>query len=462
MAEKKYTNQNKMGAMPIPRLLLNMGIPMIISMLGQALYNFVDTFFVSQVPDTAEVAEMGDKAVNALTLASPIQMIIIAICVGIGIATNSLLAKHLGEKDRERASRVAGNAVFLCFLFLILTMLFGIFAARGYIASQTTDEVVIDLGTSYLKIITICSIGSIGYMCIEKIVMGCGNTRATMIGQLSGACINIIMDPILIFGLLGLPAMGVVGAAWATVIGQVASLLIICYINYFRNKEIDNRIRYYLPNKEILKEMGPIAAPAAVMQIMTPIMSYGMNLILGRVSAYAVTAYGVYYRVQYFMYMADFGLNNANIAITGYNYGAKNRKRIVDSMRFSVLYAVIMMVVGTAGIQIFAPQLISIFSVTEESARLALYALRIATIGFTLGGINIILQGVLQALNDGVPSLIITMLRMVVIALPLTWLFTEINSGGALFWAAIPIAEAVGLIVAILFTVRRFRKLDVK
>ncbi len=458
MPETELKPQNKMGVVPVPKLLLSMGVPMIISMLGQALYNFVDTFFVSKIPDTATVAEMGDKAINALTLAYPIQMVMIAVCVGIGIATNSLLAKNLGRKDREQASRVAGNALFCCFIFLILTMLFGLFCAKAFISSQTSDPVVIQLGTSYLRIVTICSIGSIGYMGVEKVVMGCGNTRATMIGQLSGAIINIALDPVFIFGYFGIPALGVIGAAWATVIGQVASFLIICYINYFRNKEIDNKLRYYVPKLSILKEMFPIAGPAIVMQILTPVMSYGMNLILGRITAYAVTAWGVYYKVQYFMYMAVYGLNNASIAITAYNYGAKKGKRITSNLKCALLYTIVMMVVGTVCIQIFAHQLVGLFSVTEESARLALFSLRIATIGFTIGGVNIILQGVCQALGSGVSSLIVSLLRMVVIVLPLAFIFTIVAPTGGLVWAALPIAEAVGLIVAIILLRRVYRK----
>lgn len=457
MEENIQNSQNKMGAMPVPKLLIHMGIPMILSMLGQALYNFVDTYFVSQIPDTATVSEMGDKAINALTLAYPVQMVMIAICVGIGIATNSMLAHNLGRKNREQASRVAGNAMFLCFVFLIITVLFGLFAARAFIASQTSDPVVIQLGTSYLRIVTVCSIGSIGYMCMEKVVMGCGNTRATMIGQLSGAIVNIVLDPILIFGLFGLPALGVVGAAWATVIGQVVSFLIICYVNFFRNKEIDNRLRYLLPHRNILKQMFPIAGPAIVMQIMTPVMSYGMNLILGLVNAYAVTAWGVYYKVQYFMYMAVYGLNNASIAVTAYNFGSRRGDRIKQSIKFSLLYTILMMAVGTALVQLFARQLIGLFSITESSARLALYALRIATLGFTLGGVNIILQGVCQALEGGVSSLIVSLLRMAAVILPLAWLFVRVDPSGGLVWLALPLAELAGLIAAVLLTRRRYR-----
>ncbi|MCD7902579.1 MAG: MATE family efflux transporter [Oscillospiraceae bacterium] len=457
MEENIEKPQNKMGTMPVPKLLVHMGIPMILSMLGQALYNFVDTYFVSQIPDTATVSEMGDKAINALTLAYPVQMVIIAICVGVGIATNSMLANNLGRKNREQASRVAGNAMFLCFLFLLMTVAFGLFAANAFIASQTDDPVVIELGTAYLQIVTVFSIGAIGYMCLEKVVMGCGNTRATMIGQLSGAVINIILDPILIFGLLGLPAMGVIGAAWATVIGQVASFVIICYVNFFRNHEIDTRLRYLLPQWSILKSMLPITGPAIIMQILTPVMSYGMNLVLGTVSAYFVTAWGVYYKVQYFMYMAIYGLNNASIAITAYNYGSRRGDRIAQSIRFALLYTVVMMVVGTVLVQLLANQLIGLFSITQTSAQMALYSLRIASLGFTIGGVNIILQGVCQALGSGVSSLIVSLLRQAAVILPLAYLFVHIAPESGLVWAALPIAELVGLIVAAILTRRRYR-----
>lgn len=450
--------QNKMGSVPVSKLLLSMGAPMMLSMLGQALYNMVDTFFVSWIPDTAEVAQMGDKAINALTLAYPIQMLMIALMVGIGIATNTMLAQSLGQKDRERASRVAGNAMMISLCFFVVVFLFGLCGARAFIASQTRDSVVVELGTTYLRIVTLLSFGTIGYMCLEKVVMGCGNTKATMIGQLSGAITNIVLDPILIFGLLGLPALGVAGAAWATIIGQFVSFFVIAYINFRKNKEVDSGLKYLRPNKEILKTIFTISFPATVMQVLTPVMSYGMNLILGTMSSFAVTAYGVYYKLQYFVYMAAYGLNNASISITAYNLGAKNKKRISLSIRYAVVYVLIIMTVGVVLLQIFARPLVGLFSIAEESTNLCIWAVHIASLGFFFGGANIMLSGICQALGNGIYSLIVSLLRYVVVALPLAYVFTLTVWGGTLVWAALPIAEAVACAVAALLTRKLYKK----
>lgn len=435
-----------------------MGVPMMLSMVGQALYNMVDTFFVSRIPDTAQVVDMGDKAINALTLAYPIQTLIIALIVGVGIATNSLLAQSLGRKDRERASRIAGNAMLICFGFFVAVFLFGVFGAQAFIGSQTKDPVVAGMGTTYLRIVTIFSLGTIGYMCIEKVVMGCGNTKATMIGQLSGAVTNIILDPILIFGLLGLPALGVRGAAWATVIGQFVSLFVIAYVNFFRNKEIDSGWRYLRPQKEILKQFSAISIPAIFQQIMTPVLSYGMNLILGTISAAAVTAYGVYYKLQYFVTMSIFGLNNASIPIVSYNFGAKNKERIFQSIKYALLDVAVIMAVSVAILQIFTGPIVGIFSLGEEPRVLCITAVHIITCGYFFVGTNIILQGVCQALGNGVYSLIVSMLRYAVIVLPLAYVLTLTPWANTLVWAALPIAEAVACAVAAILTRKLYKK----
>ena len=450
---KDERKQNKMGAMPVPKLLLNMGVPMIISMVGQALYNMVDAFFVSRIPDTAQVAEMGDKAINALTLAYPIQMLMIAVVTGIGIGTNSLLAQSLGRKDRERASRIAGNAMTICLCFFVIMFLFGLFGAEAFIRSQTKDPVITELGTTYLRIVAVFSLGAIGYMCLEKVVMGCGNTRATMVGQLTGVITNIVLDPVMIFGF----GLGVAGAAIATVVGQFVSLFVIAFVNFFRNKEIDSGWKYLRPRRDAMESIFAIGLPAIVLQVLTPVMSYGLNLILGTISAYAVTAYGVYYKLQYFMFMAIFGLNNASIAITAYNLGAKQKDRIVQSIRYAVFYAVAIMVVGVIVLQIFARPIVGIFSVAEESANLAAWALHVITWAFVCSGASIILQGVCQALGNGVYSLIVSLLRQLVIVLPLAYVFSRMASAAALVWWSIPIAEVIGCAAAVILTWRLYK-----
>lgn len=458
MRETMEQVQNKMGIMPIPKLLLNMGVPMILSMLIQAIYNIVDTFFVSQIPDVAGIANMGDLAINALTLAYPIQMLIIALMVGIGIPTNTLMAKSLGKKNREQGNRVAGNAIVLSGCIYLLFLLFGLFAAEAFIGTQTNNQVIADMGTTYLRIVTICSFGAIGNMGIEKIEMGCGNTKATMAAQMTGAITNIVLDPILIFGLFGLPAMGVKGAAIATVIGQSFACLVIAYVHFFRNKEVDHELKCLRPDKEILKAVFSIGLPATIMQILAPIMSYGMNLILGSISTWAVTAYGVYYKLQYFVYMATWGLNNASIPITSFNFGAKLKRRINQAIKCVTLYVMLIMIVGVVLLQVFARPLVSLFDITQESTELCVSALRIASWGLLFGGVNVIMPGICQALGNGIYSLIISALRYVVVVLPVAFVFSLTSAAESLVWLAIPIAEIVACIVAVVLTRRLYKQ----
>ena len=455
---EQAVKQNKMGTMPVPRLILSLGVPMMLSMVGQALYNMVDTFFVSRIADTAGVVHMGDKAINALTLAYPVQLLIISLMVGIGIATNTMLAQALGRKDRERASRVAGNAMTIGLGCFVVIFLFGLFAARAFIGSQTDDPLIADMGTTYLRIVTIFSFGTIGYMCLEKVAMGCGNTKATMIGQLSGAVTNIILDPILIFGMFGLPAMGVTGAAVATVIGQFVSFFIIAFVVFFRTKELDRGIRFLRPYKDVMRQFWHISLPATAQQILYPVMSYGMNLILGTISATAITAYGVYYKLQYFLMMAAYGLNNASISSTAYNLGAKQKDRIFHIIRFTLLLITGFMAVGVLVLQIFTRPIVGIFSISEEAAQLCVLAVHIISLGFFFNAANTILQGICQALGSGVSSLTVTLLRFLVVSIPLAYIFALTPVADKLVWAAIPIAEAVGFVVAVLLTRRLYIK----
>lgn len=449
---------NKMAEMPIKSLLLNMGAPMMISMLGQALYNVVDTFFVSHIPDTALVADMGDKAINALTLAFPVQMLIMALGVGTGVGINAMIAKNLGRKDHEQASRTAGNAMLVTLCYFVLIFLFGLTSADAFIHSQTADMVIAEMGTTYLRIITLFSFGTLGYMCLEKIVMGTGKTTITMICQLAGAITNIILDPIMIYGLGGIPAMGVAGAAWATVIGQFVSLIVIGAVLFKKGVDIKISMCYLKPNRQTLGSIYSIGLPAIVMQILTPIMSYALNLILGTISVSAVTAYGVYYKLQNFIFMPGYGLNNASIPIISYNFGAKNKARVSQTIRYGLIYVSAIMLIGIALLQLFACQIVGIFSVTEESHQLCVLALRIITCGFFFAGANIILQGVCQALGKGSYSLVISLLRFVVLALPLAWALSHAENAAELVWLSLPVAETGACAAAILLTRKTYRK----
>lgn len=449
---------NKMAEMPVKTLLLNMGAPMMLSMLGQALYNVVDTFFVSHIPDTAQIVDMGDKAINALTLAFPIQMLIVALGVGTGVGINAMVARNLGRGDREQASRTAGNAIFAALFYSAFMLLFGLSASGVFIHSQTADATIAEMGTTYLRVITIFSLGALGYMCLEKVVMGTGSTTITMICQLAGVIANILLDPIMIYGLLGCPAMGVAGAAWATVIGQFVSLFAIVAFYFKKDLGFDTSLRYLRPERRTLGGIYAVGLPAIVMQVLTPVMSYVLNLILGAISVSAVTAYGVYYKLQNFIFMPGYGLNNAAIPIIAYNYGAKNKRRVAQTVRYALFYVSGIMLIGILLLQLFARQIVGAFSVSEESHQLCVLALRIITCGFFFAGANIILQGVCQALGRGVYSLLISLLRFLVLALPLAWVLSHTADAPSLVWLALPLAEAGACAAAVLLTRRLYRQ----
>ena len=454
-------SKNKMAVMPVSKLLLNMGGPMMISMLGQALYNVVDSYFVSHMADTASITSMGDKAVNALTLAFPIQMLIMAVGVGTGVGINAGLARSLGKKDRETAGWMSGNALFISACYYLAFLIFGIFGASAFISSQSTDPAITEMAVTYLKIVTVWSFGTVFYMCLEKIIMATGNTFITMIAQLAGAVTNIVLDPIMIYGLIGCPQMGVAGAAAATVIGQCVSLVIILYMYLFRNSSFDKSLRFLKPRARILKDIYAVGAPAILMQALTSFMTYGMNLILGSISVSAVTAYGIYYKLQNFIFMPAYGLNNACIPIIAFNYGAGNKDRIRAAVRYGLIFVSVIMAAGIFLLQVFPSPIVSAFSLTEDSRLLCIRALRIITCGFFFAGFNIILQGICQALGNGIYSLFISMIRMLVVVLPLALLFSKLPAARTAVWFSIPAAELAACILAVILTKKMFRKKSV-
>ena len=449
---------NKMGTLPVPQLLLSMGTPMMLSMLVQALYNVVDSLFVSYIPDTALIAGAGDKAVNALTLVFPVQMFIMALCVGTGVGVNAALSRSLGRKDQQQTSRIAGNAMFLSICYYLAVLLFGLLAVKPYLMSQTSDPVTAAFGISYLRVITICSFGTIGYMCFEKLLQATGQTTAAMVGQLTGSLTNLILDPILIFGYFGFPAMGVTGAAIATVLGQCASLAAVALLHFRKNVELSNHLSMLRPDAAVIRRIYAVGAPAIVMQALTSFMTYGMNLILGAISATAVTAYGIYYKLQNFIFMPAFGLNNASVPIISYNYGAGERRRIQEAIRYGLLIVSGIMVCGILLLQCFARQIVGCFSISGEAADLCVTALRVITCGFLFAGANIILQGVCQALGSGLSSLLISLLRMILVPLPLAWCLSRLPEAAALVWLAFPAAEAAACAAAVWLSIRIYRK----
>lgn len=444
-------SMNKMGEQPISKLMLTMGLPMILSMILQAFYNIVDSYFVSCISDTADISNMGEYATNALTLAFPIQMLMIAIGVGTGVGINSILSKTLGEQNSHKVAQIAGNAIFLGLCTCIVFLLFGLFGVNVYLQSQTQDPIILEMGSSYLKICTILSFGAIMYMIYEKLLQSTGRTTLSTIAQIAGALTNIILDPILIFGYFGLPAMGIEGAAYATVIGQIVSLVLGILFHHLLNKEILSKFSYLKPNVEIIKEIYKVGIPAIIMQALMSFMTYGANIILGIVSSSVVTAYGIYYKVQQFVLFAAFGMNNAMIPIISYNYGKNDEQRIKDGIKYGMKYTLIIMLAGMILLQLFVNQIIGIFAISAQTQELCILATRIITLGYLFVGANVAYQGIFQALGCGVRSLIISLLRLIIIALPLAWVFTKFPNADHLVWLAFPIAEFVALGVAIFF-----------
>jgi len=445
-------NSNKMGTEHELKLLLKTGVPLMISMLVAALYNIVDTFFVSRIED------IGEAAANALSIAFPIQMVMVALNVGTGAGVGAALSKALGEKDSERVSKIAGNAMFLYLVYYVIMLIFGIFAVKPFIAAFTDDEQVLALGVTYLSCVTCLSFGNMGEKCFEKLLQSTGKTTYSMIGQLTGSLLNVILDPIFIFGYLGLPAMGVAGAAIATVIGQCCAIIITGTLHFKKNKEIKNRFKNLKPDKQVLKTIMKVGAPAIVMQGLTSVTTLGMNFILKAVSASAVTAYGVYYKLQNFVFMPAYGINNACIPIIGYNIGAKNKSRVKNTIKYSAIVVFIIMLIGTAAFQIFANQIVGIFALSEEFTTLCVTAIRIITIGFVFAGINVLLQGICQAMGGGVLSLIIALLRMVVIVLPIAVVLSQMQNAENVVWIAFPVAEAATFVAAVFLTKRLYGK----
>lgn len=446
---------NKMAVMPVGKLMLKMGLPIIISMMLQALYNIVDSAFVSNM-------EGGEQALNALTLAFPVQMLMVAVGIGTGVGVNVMLARSLGEKNAEKASTVAGNGVFLGLVITAVFMLFGFFGVNFYIGSQTSDAVIFDMAVTYLRICCICSVGIVFFSVFEKLLQASGLSVQSTIAQISGAVINIILDPIMIYGLFGFPNLGVSGAALATVIGQIASFLIALIFHLKFNKAVKNGLRYIKPNGTIIKLIHRIGLPAIIAQALMSVMTYGINLILGAVDASLVTAYGLYYKIQQFILFAAFGLRDTITPIVSFAFGMRDKRRVKDGIRFGALYTSVIMLAGTVLLELTAEPLCSAFGLSGQTQSLCVSAVRIISAGFLFAGISLSLQGVFQALDKGLSSLIISLLRQLVLVLPVAWLFSGFVNGDLsnawLIWLTFPVAELITAAVAVLLMKPAYKK----
>ena len=439
------TNQ-KMAKMPVQKLMLNMGIPMILSMMLQAAYNIVDSAFV------ANMSSGGEAALNALALAFPVQMLMVAVAIGTGVGTNALLARTLGQRNRTKASRVAGNGVFLAWIISGLCILFGVFGVQVYIASQTTNEEILSMAVDYLRICCVIPFGIVFFSLFEKLLQAAGRSLYSTIAQVSGAVTNIIFDPILIYGMFGLPALGVRGAAYATVLGQLVSCFVGLFFHLRLNREWEKGISYWKPSGRVIREIYSIGLPAIIAQSLMSVMTYALNLIFVRIDEAVVTAYGLYYKIQQFVLFAAFGLRDAITPVLSFNYGRSDRERVKDSIRWGMRYTIIIMVSGLILAEALAYPLAHIFGLSGLTERFCIQAIRIVSLSFLFAGINVAFQGIFQALDCGVESLVLSLLRQVVVVLPVAWGFSWIAMQNEaltwLVWWSFLIAEAVTAAVA--------------
>lgn len=449
--EKTTQTENKMGVMPVPKLLITMSLPMIASMLVQALYNVVDSIFV---------ARLNEEALTAVSLAFPVQNLMIAIAAGTGVGINALLSKSLGEKKPKEANMVARNGIFLGILSCIVMAVIGLFVSHYFFSVQTDDPTIVRYGTEYMMIITVASAGIFMQITFERLLQSTGKTFYNMITQGTGALINIILDPILIFGLFGMPRLEVAGAALATIIGQITAVFMSLYFNCKKNTELNLNMRGFRPDKRIIGEIYKIGVPSIVMQSIGSVMVFGMNRILLIFSSTAAAVFGVYFKLQSFIFMPVFGLVNGMIPIVAYNYGAQNKKRIMDTIKMSVFIAVGIMFVGLSLFQLFPIQFLGFFDASENMLAIGIPALRIISLSFLLAGYNIVVGTAFQALGNGVYSLIISIVRQLFVILPAAYLFAKFLGLDAVWWS-IFIAEIVAVVFSS-FLFKRITRLKIK
>ena len=433
--------ENKMGTMPENKLLLSMAVPMMISMLVQALYNIVDSIFVSRICE---------DALTAVSMAFPWQNIVISIAVGFGVGINALLSRALGQKNAERVNQVAVNGLLLAGLSYLLVLVAGLIGIRAYMRTQTDIETIVNYGITYLNICILCSFGVFVEITFERFLQATGRTVYSMITQLTGAITNIILDPILIFGLLGFPKLGIAGAAWATVIGQCVGAVVAVMLNHFKNPEVHLRLRHIRPNGRLMGEITAISIPSIIMSCISSLTCFVMNMILIAYSSTAVAVFGVYFKLQSFVFMPVFGLNNGMVPIIAYNYGAQKPERIHKTIRLGMVYAVAIMVVGLLVFQLIPKELLRMFDASDAMLEIGAPALRIMSLAFVFAGIGIVSGSSCQAFGYSVYSMLISIARQIVVLIPAAYL---LSLTGVLrsIWFAFPIAEIFSLILSLFF-----------
>ena len=440
---------NKMGTWPIGRLLVNMALPLVISMLVQALYNVVDSIYVSRI---------SESAVTALSLAFPIQNLLIGCATGVGVGVNSLLSKSLGEQNYERANRTAGNGFMLSCVFALAFLIFGLFFAKPFFHTQSTVAETVDGGSAYLAIVTIGSIGVFVEILFERLLQATGNSFQSMITQATGAIINILLDPVLIFGWFGLPAMGLAGAALATVIGQWCAAFLAMGLNLKYNRELKNLERRHIkPDSYVIRMIMNVGVPSIIMVGIGSVMNFGINQILQGFSETATGVFGIYFKLQSFFFMPLFGINNAVISIVAFNYGARKPERMVGTLKLAAVSGLCIMLVGLAAFQFLPELLLGIFDPTPEFMAMGIRALRTISWCFPVAAVCIILGSTFQALGTGIYSTIVSLCRQLIVLLPAAWLLS-LSGNVNLVWWAWPIAEGMGLSLTVFFFLRNYRQ----
>ena len=448
---QQMTTENKMGTMPVGKLLIQISLPIMISMFVQALYNIVDSIFV---------AKLSTDALTAVSLAFPFQNLMISAGVGTGVGINALLSMRLGQKNYKAVTQTALNGIFLVIITIVLFIILGITIPHAYLKSQTSNMQIVELGTDYLEICMIFCFGLFLAITFERLLQSTGRTVLSMISQLAGAITNIILDPVMIFGLLGFPAMGIKGAAWATVIGQITGALISIILNIKINKEINFNPKGFKPQSKIIIDIYKVGIPSILLGSIGSVLTYLLNLILGALSTVAIAVYGVYFKLQSFVFMPVFGLNNGIVPIVAYNFGAKYKKRIIDSIKMCAVVALIIMGVGTLIFEVFPTQLLAMFSPNEEMLEIGIPALRIIAIHFPIAAIGITFTSVFQAFGRGFLSMCVSFIRQIFALLPSAWLLSLTGNINNIWWAFV-IAELLSLIACI-FAMKNVYKTQIK
>ena len=449
---EETVRENKMGVMPVNPLLLSMAVPMMISMLVQALYNVVDSYFV---------AKLSEDALNAVSLAFPVQNLMIAVSVGTGVGINALLSRSLGQKDQNRANQTAMNGLFLAAVSCLVFTVIGLTASRLFYSVQTDIGTIVDYGTQYMTICCGMCAGLFLEVTCERLLQATGRTFYTMITQATGAVINIVLDPILIFGLLGFPRLEVAGAALATVIGQICGGLLALFFNLTRNPDIQLSWAHFRPKKRIVAGIYSVGLPSIVMQSIGSVMVFGMNQILIHFTATATAVFGVYFKLQSFIFMPVFGLNNGMVPIVAYNFGAARMDRVKRTVKLAVCTAVAIMAVGLLIFQLAPELLLSFFDASEEMNAIGSVALRIISISFLFAGFCIIAGSVCQAIGNPFYSLIVSVARQLVVLLPVAWLLSQ-TGRLELVWLAFPIAELMSLTLSTIFLRRTLKSAEAR